>query len=1814
MWPKIRNIYKLLSLLFLLCITWLFVYAQIDTSERPDFWKAHESWEVIKAYDMRFRFIPLDSGKNTTEASRNAMTGQMLFNPVAWWEINIKWTWKFKWHDIEMNIDYYSWKNVLWYLWKGESVKVSQWYVFVKKPTSDKYVFIDTRDDGIYRGWWFKTNDNVGHGRWEIAWHMANIFNVNKERVEWLWEQIRKTPQDMPYYSTIDKCYMNTLDDSSYTYTSKIRICIDVDWFVKYYQRNETYKNLPWYEFEVVANITDYMARTSALKKFTEAQIDQISWRLDFYKYTDSYRVGTTQWRLNNCNSNEVQIDKKVTTYGTGFKMTTKTQVLCEQHILQPVSYQNSYNQYQKDKLELFKQDVLYHNDPPFIVFDEDRLNIELLNNTLNYDLTIKAIDPDPNWKINEVNLINWWSVIAKRTQPDAGTDELFTYPLKLSRTPATYTFTWVAVDNLSWVSNTDLMTITVLWNKSPSVDITEPIHRQTFNYWDPIKFIWDWTDEDGFVKTVEYYFKNEKNDLRTVLWKETRLLETDSFKWFMLPKLKWWVYDLRIIWIDDQWSSNSWKIHKIYIWEWARYSTGSINFNWKWITECPDDWDSPFKKWKWDLNDPKCAWPSKTITDTIGPEIKWRDCYLEPRWLNYRVVDRYEWVKYRWWADSCLSKSKTAFYSSLKRNEANLLNKVDCDWNRLQWTESYVCWTNPNCQYKMFYAGDNYYRDYECNPVPVYCQRTLTRSWYETGDYNICIFRTKNRWNPNIWDEFYVKCTDTWDAKACRDKWYMFEQHTLRDWRTVKQWVDPTSFDMTGKLSCNGQLLTTQLSWIDVSAGWFCEFRNRKFPVNDNLVYQYCPVDTYKGKRITADLEWITTCWYWDWEAPEVTQESSQLANTWTSQNIYVTWIYIDDWWSNLVSIWYKVIHNGQEVTDKFLQEWFQMKTIDNNQYAYKDIDRVNKYVVVLDPFIDDGVRYVESVMKDWVWNTKWARSLDYKIDKRPPAWTMDVSSVTLDRNDSEINDNTYANDKWKLIIKLKPECKEDGGACAPIGQIIVRKEDANNKGKYIEEIKTWVWCSADNSSSQNCTVEFLWDVSKVDWNDYDNDLLWRQYSLAIEIVDESWNRSWWNNFDWMVFPDIKWETDNIVEDISSKSKTWIYWNDIDSYNRKFRLRDKYGNVIIPADHIWRTIWLVFKYRNDVYIDQYLADKNEYETKSWVTVRFRNDTENTFFNISKSLDEYIWLAKTYDQSGNIKDGIYYWSIKSYVPTYYDDDESKFYYWQFFFNSIEYTIKDDIKKIVWGSATYQSKLFDEWDKNLRFNASIYPRFEGIPPLALEWSLKSFKTIIEQPSWSKIDLSNDVKLKVQYSWIDTFLGKADTFLKEDSSTAERFDTCIEWYTRKVEWLDRVLSCDDRGLTNSLIKTTSIQEKFSLKPWKSMSREEQWWFISSHIAVKYPDWNVWVWNWEIVWKWNYNYSPRSLVLDKLFRQNAISIIWLKWWSDYSKYNSITESTDRNMWWTVNKSLMLSDIKKKIALEMRWRNVINTVLDSKSVNFDLNNNTYLSFNMSWYTVYYFKWWKWSSILISWDKDFDKKILIITYGVDVYFQSDIQRSSVWSLWVIAMHNIVAGEYLWWNIYVKNDVTNLEAVIVAAWSMIWYMQDWTEIMTQEDIPQKDMNRQLYIKWSLITSNTMWASRSATTKCPFFVKGTCTVKLAQRYDLEYIRRFYIFNASEVVKTWNIDNNAWIYNWYDDNSWSLIGGVVCKLENDPASWDVDLEVKCQDNDPNLRNVLSSSALSTYNYIDPNNTNKLKLFSTVVLEYDPIVSQIPFIWGK
>lgn len=125
--------------------------------------------------------------------------------------------------------------------------------------------------------------------------------------------------------------------------------------------------------------------------------------------------------------------------------------------------------------------------------------------------------------------------------------------------------------------------------------------------------------------------------------------------------------------------------------------------------------------------------------------------------------------------------------------------------------------------------------------------------------------------------------------------------------------------------------------------------------------------------------------------------------------------------------------------------------------------------------------------------------------------------------------------------------------------------------------------------------------------------------------------------------------------------------------------------------------------------------------------------------------------------------------------------------------------------------------------------------------------------------------------------------------------------------------------------------------------------------------------------------------------------------------------------------------------------------------------------------------------------------KDTIIVNGWNLYLEWDITKTS----WVVKTIVVTKNaDKTWGNIFVKNNIQKINAVLIAEWALI----SGTSSTYYADTNNWATN-QLYIYGSLFSNNTVGGSSKTTPTCPVDITSWCTLQVSKRYDLNHFRHY-----------------------------------------------------------------------------------------------------------
>jgi len=204
-----------------------------------------------------------------------------------------------------------------------------------------------------------------------------------------------------------------------------------------------------------------------------------------------------------------------------------------------------------------------------------------------------------------------------------------------------------------------------------------------------------------------------------------------------------------------------------------------------------------------------------------------------------------------------------------------------------------------------------------------------------------------------------------------------------------------------------------------------------------------------------------------------------------------------------------------------------------------------------------------------------------------------------------------------------------------------------------------------------------------------------------------------------------------------------------------------------------------------------------------------------------------------------------------------------------------------------------------------------------------------------------------------------------------------------------------------------------------------------------------------------------------------------------------------------------------------------------------------------------------EWDDTLWDLEIDWQKTIVIVWWNLyitsNIINDIDLDNSDI--LWIIVLKD---ENFNWWSVYIDPSVKSINWSIYADKVIMSYNKvacvDW-EITPDCGWTLDVLKNQLYIKWQVFSENTIGGSRSTPYQCPYYKyidpSYVCEKYESQKYDLNFMRRYFVYDS---------DSN-WILNSFDDPYW----------------W-----------------------YNTTNYFPRNSTNYIY---PVIIEYNPIIQLTP-----
>ncbi len=630
------------------------------------------------------------------------------------------------------------------------------------------------------------------------------------------------------------------------------------------------------------------------------------------------------------------------------------------------------------------------------------------------------------------------------------------------------------------------------------------------------------------------------------------------------------------------------------------------------------------------------------------------------------------------------------------------------------------------------------------------------------------------------------------------------------------------------------------------------------------------------------------------------------------------------------------------------------------------------------------------------------------------------------------------------------------------------------------------------DIYTSVTSFLSFIWNMRNVD-----SDILvngGREYTFNLtDICDEAWNC--WSGIDPKIHT-VYANTTNIAQHAVISEDLTAAGNIADgtTKNLTIELIDIHGNKIIPATGIGRTIDLNFDINNTMNLDQFNRLGNSV---------FLNRTTD----VATFLNRFTTGLNSLDGETS-SDGRYTYWFQVYTPTFNQDNPPvSDPLAQLTINSINYDINSTIP-IDSPSDTPQAGVVN-W---------IFPIISKFSPLfstTILWNLRDggFIEWAEQTSAINISRQSGVltvgdTVDITFSWANVWSFR---FYADTSSPPS---TQIIW-----SW---------SLYSSSFPNSTFLISQLVQRPNTVSNLSDL--YMSTHLKYRLNGKSI-VTNSDLIGKSSFHDTG---VAPSVWTQVGIKILGAVAGNNINAIVTDQFSTGVSIFTNINRSQIREEIKKSVALATR-----NSTLDSIQSNLiDLSNLPWVGLAAS-------------GAIIS--QSADKSIILIekvggnidltasmiswvrtlvVRGANLYIQSDMYYDpSKPSILGVVIQKDANGNG--WNLYIDPSVTNVVGTYIVDGSVMSYTTAKWILWSNATIA--DLKNQLHIFGTIVSENTIGGSRQSPPKCPNLLNVVCiSVADSQKYDLNYLRRYYITNGEPF-------GSAKIIGWE-----TCIGGICTSI--------------------------------------------------------------------
>lgn len=247
-----------------------------------------------------------------------------------------------------------------------------------------------------------------------------------------------------------------------------------------------------------------------------------------------------------------------------------------------------------------------------------------------------------------------------------------------------------------------------------------------------------------------------------------------------------------------------------------------------------------------------------------------------------------------------------------------------------------------------------------------------------------------------------------------------------------------------------------------------------------------------------------------------------------------------------------------------------------------------------------------------------------------------------------------------------------------------------------------------------------------------------------------------------------------------------------------------------------------------------------------------------------------------------------------------------------------------------------------------------------------------------------------------------------------------------------------------------------------------------------------------------------DPNPIVSDVLWWEN-ISYYLTKSETDYTTLNPLQIWNSNDFLWVK----VIWNLQWQWKQEITWQEANFSDLSKQTIRTSIRKNAYkyISSMTSGTIVNRVKYVEWD-ISISWNLLNYETLIVKNWNVIITWNLNPNKNKLWIIVIKDWYNVENDYVNKWNVYVKPNVTEINALIYADWALISSDNSWSAYVANTTSRTFELNKQLILNWSLFTKNTIWWAILSwwDYKLPWW-KSINNFDKAMIYDLNYIRRW-----------------------------------------------------------------------------------------------------------